>query len=145
MPRQTAEEFAADFNTLAAAFGQDMTAALQECAPLILKGIEEHFDESRTAAGEAWPARKDPGPTHPLLILEGTLKLAATLGQINEVIDGQTLKVGVDKDVVPYAGVHQFGFPEGNIAQREYLAMSDVTIGACGDVIAKHAVSQVEG
>lgn len=142
---QTAEEFAAEFNELAATFGQqDWTEALEQCAPLLLEGVEKNFDTSSTSSGDAWPARKDPGPKHPLLILEGDLKVAATYGNINRVVGGDTLEVGVSKETIPYAGVHQFGSPSQNIAQREYLGISEDVADACTEVIAGYALEALK-
>ena len=144
MKSQTAEEFVRDFTALAdSLFGDSFVEErLRICAPIILDGVADNFDKSQTAAGVRWPDRKDPGPTHPLLILDGDLKVAATYGNINRVV-GDTLEVGVSKDTIPYAGVHQYGYPDRNIAQREYLAMSNATIDHCCQIVAAAAVAEL--
>lgn len=120
---------------------------LGDCEPLIIEGVIDNFENAATAAGVPWPPHapatvKRYGP-HPLLILSGAMREAATgggTGHVREIVDDDTLELGVDISEIPYAAVHQYGYPEGNIPQREYLAMSTGTIDACATVAADHSV-----
>jgi phage gpG-like protein len=139
MSTQTAEQFLADLDNIADTFGEGLQDALQDCGDIVLIGIEDNFAASQTSRGESWPLRKDPRPTHPLLILSGDLKTAATLGNIFRT-DNNELVIGVSKDTVEYAGVQHFGWPERNIAQRAYLGFSEEVVDACAEVLADAAV-----
>lgn len=139
---QTVDEFTRDFATIARRFEQeeDFSDVLEQCADDILDGIEDNFRRAQTSEGERWPPRKDPGPTHPLLILTGALMLAATRGNIRR-ITKDTLELGVSKDTIVYAGVHQFGWPEKNIAARPYLGCSLEVMRACQERLADRALA----
>jgi phage gpG-like protein len=135
MKSQTVKEFIVDLGTLPGRLQDRAAEALVDCEPIILEAVAENFARSRTAAGDPWPARKDPRPTHPLLILDGDLLRAATGGDVRRV-NRDSLELGVSKDTIIYAGVHQYGWPEGNVAQREYMAISNATVDQCVETIA---------
>ncbi len=144
--RQTAEEFAEEFEQLAETFGDDMTDALIECKSPISEGIEDNFRKSQTSEGQAWPPRKDPGPTHPLLILTGTLMLSATLGGVQRIEDGSILVYGTSTDILAYARRQQLGdttWPAKGIAPRPYVGISDTTLDECAEIVADHALAEV--
>lgn len=143
MITQTAEEFVADMEALAVSFGQDVQEPLELCIDIIGAGIQSNFENSRTAGGVPWPPRKDPGPKHPLLILTTALSTAAVFGNVQR-IEGNTLFYGVSADAIPYARTHQEGDKSRNIAQREYLGFSEVTINNCCEVFADFALGEFD-
>lgn len=108
------------------------------------QGFANNFERRVGSTGMAWPPRKD-SLDHPLLILSGALLAAVTgtgAGSI-EVIEARELRVGVDKSVdiggIPGAAVHNFGFPDRNIPQREYLYASADTLDQCAAVLVEGA------
>lgn len=138
---QTADQFIADMEKKASD-GLPLKPAFEAVAPVLRRGIDEHFDARSTPAGVRWPARKDKKP-HPLLEQTGMLRAAATtegaLGHVERIEDGM-LVLGVDKTIaeggLPGAAVHQYGFPPGNIPQRQYLGFSEATTERSMDVVA---------
>ena len=145
MIRQSAEEFARDFEAIADTIGEDFTDALTACKEPIAENITRNFASSQTAGGSAWPPRKDPGPTHPLLILSGDLKVAATYGDVDRIEGGNVLVFGVSLGTIPYAAVHQYGWPERNIAQREFMGISQVTVDQCAEIVLDIKVAETNG
>lgn len=126
---QSALDFAKEIDALAGheldGHGEFMKA---EIVPLMEANVQENFSGSHTAAGLAWPPRKDPRLKHPLLILSGALQAGAvgpSQDHIERITD-DSLEFGVGG--LPYVAVHQYGWPEKNIAQREYMAVGDATI-----------------
>ena len=140
---QTAEQFNADMATVADKITALVPEALRDCEPLVSGAIMENFLGSKSPDGTTWPPRKNPGDGHPLLIETGALMLAATTpgtaGHVSRV-EGDSLVVGVDKDGgiggIPGAGVHNYGFAERNVPQREFMGIDEDTADACGEVIA---------
>lgn len=116
------------------------TEALRQAHPVVMEGIHANFDLASSPDGDPWPLRKDDKP-HPLLIETGALLAAATggTGSVHE-LSSRSLIVGVDKDGGPDslhgAAVHQFGFPDKNIPQREYLGLNDEHLDKVGEIIA---------
>ncbi len=145
---QTAEEFAADMLELAGTFGPDKEA-LNECKPLVLAGVQRNFDSASDGGGSKWLPHapltiKLHGP-HPLLILQNKMRPAAVgtgPGKV-ERNDGLSLELGVDKGVIPYAGVHQDGYRR--IPKRQYLDISPETQDQCLEMIADYAVATLAG
>jgi hypothetical protein len=82
---------------------------------------------------------------HPLLVLSGLLKAAAAERGFGSFVfvGADVLRYGVNKDRIPYAGVHQFGYPAKNIPAREYMYLSDEAIRACGSILVSHAAGAV--
>lgn len=121
------------------------TEALNDCRSILLQDVSEHFSSKTGSDGTPWPARKNLKQTHPLLILSSLLFQSATgnaAGRIDRVTD-RDLTFGVDKGMVPYAGVHQHGF--GNIPQREYLWVSDEAEESCAEKVAEHVQRNLFG
>lgn len=141
--RQEVEEFARDFAAIGQTIGEDFTEALLDCKEPIAENIEDNFQQSQTAGGSPWPPRKDPAPTHPLLILSGDLKAAAIYGNVDRIEGGRELVFGVSKDTIPYAAVHQYGWPEQNIAQREYMGVSEITVDKCAEIVLDSKYAEV--
>jgi phage gpG-like protein len=145
MIEQTVKEFVRDMNQLARELeGGNYTTALQKCRPVMQEDIQQHF-QNAAAPTFAWPAH---APStikrygrHPLLILTGQL-LAAAIGEgtghVFLIPDGLSAIYGVNKDRIPYAGVHQFGFPDKNIPARTYMWLSEDAIVKCEKEIADH-------
>lgn len=115
--------------------------ALERCVGELQAGFLENFNRAEDSEGGKWPARKDPGPRHPLLQLTGALLASTQSGFPGNVttVDGRTLTTGVDKSVrlggIPGAAVHQFGHPPRNIAKREYLYAAEDVLDACAKII----------
>jgi len=143
MVRQSVEEFARDFSEIGRTIGDDFTDALSACRNMVSDAIDSNFVNARTAAGEAWPPRKDPVPTHPLLILLGDLKEAATGGDVDRIEDGHVLVFGVSTGTIVYAGVQNFGWPERNIKPRPYMGISEAIVDQCADVIVDQKVAEL--
>jgi hypothetical protein len=108
--------------------------ALENAAMVFRDGIQDNFVYAQDSMGTGWPPRQ-PTPNddgHPLLIdpsdeydILGALRGSAT-GE--EEIGPRGLAIGIDKDAVhPGAAVHNFGYPEKHIPQREYLYASEET------------------
>ena len=164
MISQTVDEFCADMERLVSEFGRDLTPAMTECAEIIHADIRTNFENAITPDGQAWPARKDQGFSHPLLDLSGSLMDAATgegPGAVTR-ISADGLDIGVDASVdqggLPGAFVHQFGatiYPvtkqylswinsDGDrvfaksvtIPAREYLGFSTTSADLCTEAIA---------
>jgi phage gpG-like protein len=116
------------------------TDVLREAHPVVMQGIQRNFDVARSPDGETWPVRKDNKP-HPLLIESGALLAAAAggAGSVNE-LSARSLVVGVDKDggaqSLQGAAVHQYGYPEGHVPQREYLGLDEDHLDQVGEIIA---------
>jgi phage gpG-like protein len=69
--------------------------------------------------------RKKKG-SKPMLVLTGRLKSAATGGPgWNEKLDKKYLKMWINDSTIPYARVHQFGYPRRKIASRPYFFDKD--------------------
>jgi len=138
---QTVDQFITDMEQKARQ-GLSTKQAFDAVAPVLRQGIDQHFQQRATPGGMAWPQRKDKKP-HPLLEETGTLRSAATSkGAVGHVerVEGDTLTLGVDKTIdeggLPGAAVHQYGYPEGNIPQRQYLGFSEETTDRSADVVA---------
>ena len=143
MKSQTVEIFIADIEAAADGLPGDLSEALKTCDDLILAGIEENFENSQSADGEGWPARKDPKLTHPLLILEGDLKAYATGGGDVEITADElvrTLPPGASGTSLAGVRRHEFGDEEimgfDGILPRPYFGVSDETAEKCADVVA---------
>jgi phage gpG-like protein len=168
MISQTVDEFAADMERQADAFGTDLTPAMKECAEIVHTDIRTNFQEAVTPDGVAWAPRKDEGFSHPLLNLSGALMDAATgegAGAITR-IGPDSLEIGVDASVdeggLPGAFVHQFGATilpvtkrflswlnssgervfakQVTIPPREYLGFSPDASDRCTEAIADHVM-----
>lgn len=141
MPRGeiTLDEFTRECETLGDAITADMTPVLEQCAEVELLGqFEENFRNSRSADGQAWPPRKDPRPTHPLLILSGDLFTAATFS--SRMVDKHTVEAGV-MGTIPYAAAQQYGTE--HILPRPYVNFSTETADAIQTRIADFILEQI--
>jgi len=146
MSELTAEQFAERCGRDAA--GINLRPALDLCKTLVLDGIDDNFLRRQTADGHAWPRRKDRKP-HPLLEKTGTLRAAATgqgQGKIERMLEGNAIEVGVEK--VPGTSLmgalaHQFGYPPGNIPQRQYLGISRFTLSECREATEESAAKEL--
>lgn len=143
---QEFDEFIADMEKLSREFGNDFEPALRECYPIVQRDIEDHFDAAEGSNG-TWPLHSPVtiaryGP-HPLLILTGALAAAATGTGTGHVVqfDTSEMTYGVERGVIPYAGIHQDG--GGNIPQREYLWFSEEAVGECTGVVMSHAMAML--
>ena len=149
MKSQTVDEFVNEFSReLPSTFGADQSAALKECKPILLKGVADNFSDSKSSSGQGWPARKDPGPQHPLLIESGDLRDSA-IGMGGDSVergDATSIELGVKKGPKgsSTAGINRHQFGGGGILARPYMGISDSTADACADVIADFALKELE-
>ena len=138
----TKERFVNDLERLASlATDADLGPVLREVELDVRGGIGLNFADSASPSGQAWPARKDPRPNHPLLIKSGAL-LKAALG---EGAGGKTrtgardVELVIDKSVdeggIPGAAVHNFGYPAKNIAQREFFAPKESVLPSIDETV----------
>ena len=155
MKVQDAYAFADDMEAMADAMAKLVPEALKKCEPKIIENIIENFSQQSTPDGIAWPERKKIGDGHPLFVetqTEGSGSLfGAATGQAGghvSRVEGNTLLVGVDKSGgiggIPGAGVHNYGNPEKNIPQREFLAISEATEDECAELILEHCAQALE-
>lgn len=111
-------------------------------------GVRDNFVFAQDAMGNGWPSRKDEGDGHPLLQENGDLLVAATGGprSIVEIV-GRELSIGLDASgkgiSTAGAAVHNFGYPERNIPQREYLYASEETADNMVEVFADAATERI--
>ena len=84
-----------------------------------LDQARERFRTSTGPDGSRWPRRKDPGPTHPLLVKSGALLSSL------RVRDDGAAGIAVGTAGIPYAAVHQWGYPPFNIPPRPFLGWGD--------------------
>ncbi|KKN80767.1 hypothetical protein LCGC14_0325730 [marine sediment metagenome] len=160
------EEFQGKVERIAASFGEENTEALERCDVVLQAGIEDNFRQSRTARGEAWPLRKDPKPTHPLLIMDGDL-LVAAIYSVGTVSDGKVLtkimpegptgtsRAGIRRHEFGdatrrqnlsaalriYAGDKEVGSP--GILARPYFGVSEESADKCAEIVADALIEQV--
>jgi phage gpG-like protein len=132
MKSQTVDELERDVEDVCTKTTQILEEGLRRCLPIVKDGIRFNFDSATDPDGVGWPARSVQGDGHPLLVDTGQLRDAATGGHIADV-DGDTLRVGVDKGGggggIPGAAVHNYGF--GKIPKREYLGLREEFIEKC--------------
>lgn len=140
----TEQEFAERLQRLETE-GVNLTDAMEECEPILLAGVDGNFDRRGDASGQPWPARKDPGPRHPLLELTGALRRAATGGDgvASEIADDSlTLRLRQGPSGTSRAGIrrHEFGdaavMGRPGILPRPYFGVSEETADDVADVIA---------
>lgn len=151
MLRQKVDELEVDLAKVPTRLSVAIPQALLQCAPIVDKAILDNFAREASPDGDSWPARKEAGDGHPLLVEVGTegsgsLMSAATGlggGHISRV-EGNSLLTGVDKSGgvggIPGAGVHNYGFAEKNIPQREFLGLSDVFAEEVAAMLAEELV-----
>lgn len=152
MVSETVEQFAASMNRIGQALGTDNTDALKYSANIVRRKVADNFNDAATAGGTKWPPHAPAtvrryGP-HPLLILTGAMSEAATIDGASghvERIEPDGLDFGVSLDVIPYARVHQEGWPEKNIPQREYMAVSADELDDIGDALAEFGLNAFDG
>lgn len=148
-PEYEPAEFCAAMNEVATIRPGEIPEMFDEVKRIIREGIADNFAKQQTADGIGWPPRKIIGDGHPLL--QDTLALRnAALGEgpgtVERVVGGDELQLGVEKiqlGGLPGAAVHQYGYPEKNIPQREYLAMSEETIDKTVDAVADYLIERV--
>jgi len=133
-------------------FPGDMGEALETCDPIILDGIKQNFATASSAGGVAWPKRKDPRPTHPLLDKTGGFKTAATsdMGSLKVIEDNTYTRAMIPGESgTSLAGIrrHQFGdravLGRDGILPRPYFGISEDTVDKCVEVIADAAMANL--
>lgn len=145
----TLDEFAAELDE-SARLADELPIArdLQdEITELIYASVQRNFDEQVGSNGAKWaphaPLTVQLYGVHPLLILTGTMWVAATMtgveGNYLEVSDRQIV-TGVD---LPYAAQQQFG--TDRIPQREFYYVRDSYVYEIENLAAAYAVQEVLG
>jgi hypothetical protein len=119
---------------------------MEEVGILLQEGMLTNFQNAIDSDGTGWPDRVNESElSHPKLIDTGAL-LEAAIGQHpasirRQALGGSAIEVGVDKSVrdggIPGAAAHNFGYPEGNLPQREWLYASEEILDACAEKIAE--------
>lgn len=119
-------------------------------AEAVFRGeFKSNYDRGGSALG-AWPphspvtvARHGP---HPLLILSGAMMqstiVATAPGHVFQ-IQTRAFGTGVDKSVIPYAGVQQFGF--GRVPPRPYLVASEAAVEEAAEIVGEALTRIVAG
>lgn len=106
--------------------------AIETAGEMFLENIGSNFDRKEDASGAAWPAHSPVTiatyGVHPLLILSGRMKTAATGGSgaiaKTSSSTGKTVKsFGISKASIPYFRVHQHGFRR--IPKRQYYYLHE--------------------
>lgn len=127
-----------------------LKTALENVAAILGESFQQNFSKKQGSTGSAWPARKDK-KTHPLLQETGALLGATQTGGPGHVeqIGERDLAIGVNKGVklggIPGAAVHNFGYPDRNIPQREFLYASETTLDRAAAVLADGALETIFG
>lgn len=116
----------------------DFKEPLEEMFAIFHKGVEENFRSESTPDGVRWAPRKHAGDGHPLLFLTGAMFKEAMFGNVNY-LDKAARQI-IERDDIPYAGVHNFGFPERNIPQREFFGASEERLKEMDQVIADYGL-----
>ena len=117
---------------------------LEKCVPVIEHGFTDNFARSATADGQSWPPRKSKRGKNPLLILTGAL-IRSVGGQAPghvERVGDLSLELGTN---LPYAGVHEFGYPGRNIPARPYLDVPEQDMSECHEILAEALARTVLG
>ena len=123
----------------------DQSEGLRSCVEPILNGVERNFQSSQSARGDSWPARKDPGDGHPLLIDTGDLMTSA-IGAGTVVQVGAT-EMSIDlppgQSGTSRGGVRRHEFGGGGIPARPYFGVSEETADECVKRIADNVMDQL--
>jgi phage gpG-like protein len=121
---------------------------LEACAGALAQGEERAFDSATDASGSPWPPHspytvRKYGP-HPLLILSGAMKRAATGGAGNIAqLNGRSLAYGVDQTVIPYAPFQNRG--TSRIPRRQFMYIDGQAAGECRDIVAGYVRTDILG
>lgn len=125
-----------------------LSEPLRACLPLLRAGFGQNIERQQDSMGGAWPDRKDSQP-HPLLRETGALWAAASGNGpgSSEEVGARELTIIVDKSIdlggLPGAAVHNFGYPAGNVPQREYLYAGEETLDRCGEALGESVLAIV--
>lgn len=139
MNETLAEDFAAEMDELAGSLGEGgYQPLLREFVPMIQQDVQQNFDTGATADHSPWPAHAESTVRrygeHPLLVLSGALERAATEAGANHVEDVTDLGLTYGVRGLIYAATHQYGDPDRNIPEREYMAISEETADEMADM-----------
>lgn len=149
----TPDQLVREFDAAATRVAGDHTDLLRSFVPLVQGDVQSNFDNSSTAGGIVWPARKDKKP-HPLLRLSRALEAAATgrgPGHVQR-IENNELVYGVSGII--YAARQNEGDVPGsrdrlgrlmNIPAREYMAVSEGTVDQIAEAAADAYVADFAG
>jgi phage gpG-like protein len=121
--------------------------ALNQCLVVMRQGIRDNFNSSATPDNENWPPRKIVGDGHPLLMDTGAMLQAAVgsgTGAITEVGTHEAT-TGVDGGAIPYAAAQNFGRPEINLPDREFLGAREERIDEMEELIAGFVIETLLG
>lgn len=149
-----ASQFGADVQEMVQTLGfGDFSEPLRECAHLAREDFARNFAAQAGPHSGLWPERKANGSGkigekdagHPLEIKSGFMFQA----EANDFGEGAITDVGyreavlaVDPEVVPYAAAQNYGYPKGNLPQRESFDVQDETADKMAEVIADGVLEQ---
>lgn len=153
MPRPFKDSLAAAGSCLK---GDALKPALGEALKPVLENLAANFEQSQTAAGQAWVERKNKGDGHPLLIDTGRL-ISSVLGddvglasnsRPNEGGSSEHVRVVEDDhayiaSTVPYAATHEHGDDSRNIPQRQFMGVDGNTVDAIVGVLADAVLKRI--
>jgi len=145
------KEFVESVRRIATTVGDDLEKPVRACVPILRAAVDLNFANRTTPDRGTWPARKDPGPTHPLLVLSGALRAAATQegapGHVERMVGNNEveygLNTGTDLGGIPGAGRHNFGDDPPGIRQREYLGANEDHVDAMAEEFADWLLQEV--
>lgn len=141
-----ASQFGSEVQELVQTLGfADLSESLTECAHLARQDFGRNFAAMAGPHSGEWAPRKQDGTGqkagegHPLEIKSGAMFLAETsdfgAGAITD-IGTRDVLLAVDPDVIPYAAAQNYGYPEGNLPQRESFDVRDETADQMAELIA---------
>ena len=115
---------------------------------LIIEDIELNFAEEQTPDGEKWAPLKAPRRDkrhrgNPILIERRDLKTSVTIvGSENNIniVNKDSLEWGTDD---PKAPTHQYGDPQRNISQREFMGIGQTLEDEIADTVASFVENKV--
>lgn len=121
------------------------TPVLHSCITVARQAIRDNFTSSATPDNADWPPRKIEGDGHRLLMDTGALMQAAVgtgTGAMMEVGTHEA-STGVSGAAIPYAAAHNYGYPERNLPQREFLGADGESIDDMADLIADYVIDEL--
>jgi len=110
--------------------------------PMVLQNVRDNFTSSVSPDGEEWPARKQIGDGHPLLMETGDLMQSAVgggAGHINQVAPRE-LVLGTNEEKALW---HTEG--TANMPDRQFMGASEATEEAIGEELADFLLPAVFG
>jgi phage gpG-like protein len=114
----------------------DFLPEMEKISLMMYDSVEENF----IAGGRPnqWPPLKKTG------LKSHLIKTGALLASITSSFDKESARVGTNTNEIPYAAVHQFGYPPKNIPMRQYLMFQESDKQAILEIISTAIFSTPE-